>query len=186
MFTAFARSTSAILSTLLTFALLFGISLSNIACERGGQTVSVGYNKGYEPEQPIPFDHSLHAGTYQIKCQYCHTNAEYSRHATVPSLNVCMNCHVAVKTDSPWIKKLREHYEAGVSIPWVKVHLLPDFVQFNHSPHIKKGVACQTCHGPVENMSKVQQFTDLSMGWCVNCHRKPENNAPTNCSTCHY
>ncbi len=186
MFTAFARSTSVFLSSFLTFAMLVGVVSLNLACERGTQAVSVGYNKGYEPEQPIPFEHSLHAGTYQIKCQYCHTNVEYSRHATVPSLNICMNCHVAVKTDSPWIKKLRENYEAGTSIPWVKVHLLPDFVQFQHAPHIKKGVDCATCHGPVESMSKVQQFTDLSMGWCVNCHRKPENNAPTNCSTCHY
>jgi len=175
------------IKTVASCLLLVGLLLSGVVgCERGTQAISFGYNKNYQPEQPLPFQHSLHAGTYQIPCLYCHVNAPKSQHATVPSVNVCMNCHVAVKTDSPFIKKLRESFEAGVSVPWVKVHLLPDFVKFNHSPHIKKGVACQTCHGPVETMEKIYQATDLSMGWCVNCHRKPENNAPTNCSTCHY
>jgi len=154
--------------------------------ESGDKGVSFGYNRGYSPDQPLPFKHSLHAGTYQIPCQYCHTNVSQSRHSTVPSLNICMNCHIAVKTDSPWIQKLRKAYENNESIPWVKVHMLPDFVQFNHSAHIKKGVACQTCHGPVETMETLYQNSDLSMGWCVNCHRKPENNAPVNCATCHY
>lgn len=145
-----------------------------------------GYNNGYQPEQPLPFSHAQHAGQYKIDCLYCHTSVDKSRHATVPSLNVCMNCHIAVKTDSPWIQQLRSAYEKGQSIPWVKVHMLPDFVQFNHQRHVNKDVACQTCHGPVETMEKVYQYTDLSMGWCVNCHRKPEHNAPVNCSTCHY
>jgi hypothetical protein len=177
---------SARLPSTLFLILLAGFSLGNLACERGQQTVTFGYNKDYSPEQPIPFQHSLHAGKYTIPCLYCHTNVTESRHATVPSLNICMNCHVAVKTSSPWIKKLREHYEAGIAIPWVKVHMLPDFVMFQHPPHIKHGVACQTCHGPVETMDRIRQAKDLSMGWCINCHRKPENNAPTNCSTCHY
>ncbi|MAF91094.1 MAG: cytochrome c3 family protein [Bdellovibrionota bacterium] len=146
----------------------------------------IGYNQGYQPTQPIPYDHSLHAGKLEIPCQYCHSNASYARHSSVPALNICMNCHNQVKTQSEHIKKLADHYNEGKSIQWQKVHLLPDFVHFNHQRHVRRGVACQTCHGPIETMKEVFQYSDLSMGWCVNCHRKPENNAPVSCSTCHY
>lgn len=148
--------------------------------------VTVGYNQGYKPDQPLPFSHELHAGKYGINCKYCHTTTEVSRHASIPSLNICMNCHIQVKTSSPWIKKLQKAYYSGTSIAWQRVHMLPDFVKFNHAPHIKAGKKCQTCHGPVETMPQIYQYAPLSMGWCVNCHRKPENHAPTNCSTCHY
>ena len=144
-----------------------------------------GYNQGYSPEQPIPFDHSLHAGTHKIQCQYCHNQVERSKASNIPALSTCMNCHAQIKTDSPHIQKLVETYNNKKSIEWVNVHMLPDHVQFNHSAHIAKGVNCQTCHGAVETMSKVYQFSDLSMGWCINCHREPSNKAPTNCSTCH-
>lgn len=147
---------------------------------------SFGYNKGYQPEQPIPYDHSVHVGKHNIQCQYCHSQVERSTHSNIPSLQTCMNCHLQVKTDSPQIQKLREAYDAGKSIEWVKVHMLPDHVRFNHSAHVTKGVNCQTCHGNVEKMQKVYQYSDLSMGWCVNCHRQSENKAPLNCSTCHY
>jgi hypothetical protein len=146
----------------------------------------MGYNQGYMPDQPIPFSHELHAGTYKLDCKYCHTSVEVSRHASVPSLNICMNCHMTVKTDSPWIQKITAAYNNGTSIAWQKVHLLPDHVKFNHAPHIKAGKDCATCHGPVETMKQIYQFAPLSMGWCVNCHRQPENHASTNCSTCHY
>lgn len=146
----------------------------------------IGYNQGYQPVQPIPYDHALHAGKLEIQCQYCHAAASHSKQASVPSLNICMNCHNQVKATSPHIQKLREHYDEGKSIQWTKIHMLPDFVHFNHQRHVRKGVACQTCHGPIETMKEVYQFSDLSMGWCVNCHRKPENNAPISCSTCHY
>ncbi|MFK8136960.1 MAG: cytochrome c3 family protein [Bdellovibrionales bacterium] len=149
-------------------------------------TPPVGYNNGYQPKQPIPYDHSLHAGKYQIQCQYCHSNVEFSKHSSVPSLNVCLNCHNQIKTDSPHIQRIREAHDSGESIEWVKIHMLPDFVHFNHKRHVRKGVSCQTCHGPIEEMVEVYQYSDLSMGWCINCHRKPENNAPVTCSTCHY
>jgi hypothetical protein len=149
-------------------------------------TPPTGYNNGYQPEQPIPFDHTIHAGKYQISCQYCHANADKSRHATVPALNVCMNCHSNVATDKPLIQRMKAAYEAGESIPWVKVNMLPDFVKFNHKRHVAKGVQCQTCHGPVETMQTYYQHTDLSMGWCIECHRKPEHNANISCDTCHY
>lgn len=148
--------------------------------------IVIGYNQGYQPDQPIPFSHELHAGQYKINCQYCHASVEVSRHASVPSLNICMNCHMVVKVDSPWIQKITEAYNNGQSVAWKKVHLLPDHVKFNHSAHIIAGKDCKECHGPVEQMSVVYQYSPLSMGWCVNCHRQPENNAPLNCSTCHY
>jgi len=152
--------------------------------------ISLGYNQNYEPEQPIAYSHALHAGKLGIQCQYCHTTAEVSRHASVPPLNVCMNCHIVIRQvggqDSPHIAKLVEAYENGTPIQWKKVHLLPDHVKFNHAPHVKAGKQCQECHGPIEKMEVVKQFSNLSMGWCVNCHRQPENNANTNCGTCHY
>lgn len=148
--------------------------------------IAIGYNKDYTPDQPIPFSHEQHAGQYKIDCKFCHTSVEVSRHASIPSLNVCMNCHMQVKTDSPWIQKLQAAYSNGESIAWQKVNLLPDHVKFNHAPHIKAGKDCATCHGPVETMPVVTQWSSMSMGWCVNCHRQPENNAPINCGTCHY
>ncbi len=144
-----------------------------------------GYNNGYAPVQPIPFSHKLHAGINKIPCMYCHTNVERSRHATVPALSVCMNCHSVVKTDSPHIQKVAEAFKTGQPIQWIKVHMLPDFVFFNHKRHIAHGVKCQTCHGDVASMDRVTQVAPLSMGWCVNCHRQPENNASINCTTCH-
>ncbi len=146
----------------------------------------IGYNKGYSPEQPIPFDHSLHVTTYQVQCQYCHNQVERSKHSNVPALSTCMNCHNQVKTGSPYITKIREAYEKGESIEWVRVHMLPDHAHFNHSAHVAKGVNCQTCHGPIETMQKVYQYSDLSMGWCINCHREPQYKAPLNCTTCHH
>ncbi len=145
-----------------------------------------GYNDGYEPDQPIPYSHELHAGKLKIDCKYCHTTTEVSRHASLPSLNICMNCHMSVKLESEHIQKLQTQFLEGKPVAWKKVNLLPDHVRFNHSAHVNAGKECQTCHGPVEEMPVVYQWSDLSMGWCVNCHRKPENNAPITCGTCHY
>ncbi len=157
------------------------------ACEWG----DIGYNKGYAPEQPIPFSHKLHAGNYQIPCLYCHSTAERANHAAVPSLNICMNCHSLVPgpKDHNYIAQIRDAYGKNDPIPWVKVHMLPDFVKFNHKRHVERfGVpnSCHKCHGQVEEMERITQVAPLSMGWCVNCHRQPENHAPVSCSTCHY
>jgi len=167
-------------------ALVLFVGLPTFIYALSNNKISIGYNQGYQPEQPIPFSHELHAGKYEIDCKYCHTSAEYSRHASVPSLNICMNCHLTVKTTSPHIQKITEAYNNEEAVAWEKVHLLPDFVKFNHQAHVQAGKKCQTCHGPIEQMPEVYQYTDLSMGWCVDCHRKPENKAPTDCSTCHY
>ena len=173
-----------ILGAMVVFGLLGGLGTWIYLVSNN--KVVFGYNVDYEPDQPIPFSHQLHAGQYKIDCKYCHTSTEQSRHASVPSVNICMNCHLVVKTGSPWIQKLSEAYNTGKPIQWQKVHLLPDHVKFNHAAHIRAGKDCKTCHGDVEKMPVVKQHSSLSMGWCVNCHRKPENKAPVNCSTCHY
>lgn len=143
----------------------------------------LGDNRGYAPEQPVPFSHQLHAGQLKIDCQYCHASVGKSRHATIPSMNVCMNCHSVVRPDSPAIQKMKETIEQGDSFAWIKIHDLPDFVRFSHKRHIAKGIACETCHGKVEGMQKVSQVEKLNMGFCVNCHR--EKKAPLECDTCH-
>lgn len=180
------RSSSSVKNTLGLFAMsvvlgFCGLLLSGCKFQPGW-----GYNVGYAPEQPIPFDHSIHVGKHGMQCQYCHNQVERSKHSNIPALSTCMNCHMQVKTDSPHIQKMREAFDKGESIAWVRVHMLPDHVQFNHSAHLARGVSCQTCHGQVETMQKVFQKADLSMGWCINCHRQPEHNAPLNCTTCHH
>ena len=160
-------------------------------------------NEGYAPAQPIPYSHRLHAGELKIPCLYCHSGAEKSKHASIPALNVCMNCHRVVKTDSPYIKQITQAYVEGKPIEWVRVHELPDYVYFPHKRHVAKGVSCQTCHGQVQEMDRVSQHAPLTMGWCMECHRgqtTPKNVlqkiypnmkdphgpvAPVNCSTCH-
>lgn len=152
--------------------------------------ISFGYNDGYAPDQPVAFSHQLHAGELQIDCQYCHSTVSESRHASIPPLNVCMNCHQVIRQVdgemSTEIAKVVEAYENNESIEWKKVHLLPDHVRFNHAAHIQAGKDCTTCHGNVEAMEILYQYETMSMGWCIQCHRQPENNAPINCSTCHY
>jgi hypothetical protein len=161
-------------------------------------------NEGYAPVQPIPFSHRLHAGAMKMDCRYCHTGAYKSVHATVPSLNVCMNCHSVVKLDSPHIQKLRAAFIEGKPIEWIRVHELPDHVRFNHKRHVLKGVSCETCHGNVREMDVISQKSPLTMGWCLSCHRghSPPTKlltetypgvtdpkgpvAPFSCSTCHY
>lgn len=130
--------------------------------------------RGYQPVQPIPFSHELHSGTYDIPCLYCHGSAEYAAHSAVPGLETCMTCHSQVAKESPWIQEMTKHWEEEVPIPWVKVHVLPDFVHFNHRAHVAAGVECETCHGPVEEMEVVYQWADLSMDWCMNCHRNDD------------
>ena len=144
---------------------------------------NLGNSIGYAPEQPIPFSHKIHAGDNQIPCLYCHVNADKGRAATVPSLNVCMNCHSVVKTDSPYIQQIKEHYDKNEPMEWTKVHVQPDFVYFNHRPHIAKGFACETCHGDVKQESRIEQKEALNMGFCIGCHK--QNGGPLSCYACH-
>jgi mono/diheme cytochrome c family protein len=145
-------------------------------------------HQGYQPVQPIKYSHKLHAGVMKMECQYCHTGAFKSKNASIPSLNVCMNCHKSVKTESPEIHKIYDalgydpntaKYDSTKAKPmqWVRVHNLPDLAYFNHSQHVKVGnIKCQTCHGPVETMQEVYQYSPLTMKWCIQCHKRTEVN----------
>ena len=174
--------------------------------------IGLGRQKAYEPRQPIFYSHRVHAGIDQISCLYCHGNAWESRHAAIPSVNVCMNCHKAIQSyekgpklynaageeinGSMEIQKLYKYagFDPGNAakwnpsmakpIEWVKIHNLPDHVYFNHSQHVHAGnVQCQTCHGEITQMDEVKQFSELSMGWCINCHRETKVNFNYNDST---
>jgi formate-dependent nitrite reductase cytochrome c552 subunit len=129
---------------------------------------------GYAPVQPVPYSHALHAGQLGIDCRYCHSNVEKSGYANLPTAQTCMNCHNQVKTTSPLLAVVRESYATGKPVPWVQIHKVPDFVYFNHSIHIARGVSCIECHGAINNMEVVQHAKSLSMGFCLNCHRNPE------------
>jgi len=129
---------------------------------------------GYAPQQPIAYSHALHAGTLGIDCRYCHSTVETSAFAAIPPAQVCMNCHAAIKADSPALAPLRESYARGTPLKWIKVHDLPDYVFFDHSAHVSRGVGCVSCHGRVDQMAVVRQTQPLSMAWCLDCHRRPE------------
>ena len=141
----------------------------------------IGIQQGYKPAQPINFSHKIHAGDNEIDCNYCHTGVRKSKNANIPSANICMNCHNVVKTESPEIQKIYKAIEKNEPIEWVRIHNLPDFAYFNHAQHVKVGgVECQTCHGPIEEMDVVEQHSDLTMGWCINCHRDTPLNTEGN------
>ena len=159
---------------------------------------NTGVHTGYQPVQPIKFPHDIHAGVNKIDCQYCHSSAYKSKNATIPSANVCMNCHNYVTASekyngetSPEIMKIykaldynpdtREYGPNQKPIQWIRIHNLPDLAYFNHSQHVAvAGIECQKCHGPVETMSEVYQYSPLTMKWCINCHRETEVNAKGN------
>jgi hypothetical protein len=126
------------------------------------------------PEQPVPFYHLHHVGGMGIDCRYCHTAVDKSATAGIPPTKTCMNCHSQIFNQSPTLEPVRASWRTDTSIEWVKVHDLPDFVYFDHSAHVNKGVGCTTCHGPVDKMSYVWQEKSLLMEWCLDCHRQPE------------
>ncbi len=160
----------------------------------------VGVQKGYAPVQPINYSHELHAGKYKINCQYCHSSADKSKQASIPSASTCMNCHMYVKAKdkyngqvSPEIQKIynavgydaeKGAYIEGFKqqpIKWIRIHNLPDHAYFNHAQHVKIGkVECQSCHGPIEKMKVVSQQRSLQMGWCINCHREAKVDVANN------
>ena len=145
---------------------------------------------GYQPTQPIHYDHNLHANQLGMDCRYCHSFVEHSGHANVPTANTCWNCHSSIKKGSPKLAGLRDAMAVdenhaplqdtdgnaveGKPIKWVRVHKSPDYVYFNHSAHLNRGISCQSCHGDVHKMEKVYQAESHSMGWCLDCHRNPE------------
>ncbi|MCA9143742.1 MAG: hypothetical protein H6823_02515 [Planctomycetaceae bacterium] len=212
----------------ITVVLLIGLCFGLITLVAGMSSWRLPDNEqGYAPKQPIEYSHRLHAGELGIDCMFCHTAADKSRHAGIPSTDVCMKCHKVVtssfdvlqdemnKADEEKRKpkqivseELRKLYDAlaldetlqpkegatAESIPWVRVHNLPDHVHFDHRAHVAAGVTCQKCHGPVESMQRMEQFESLTMGWCVNCHQESTKtgingkavDAKTDCAVCHY
>lgn len=129
---------------------------------------------GYAPEQPVPYSHKLHVDQLGLDCQYCHTNVFDSKFANIPATQTCMNCHNQIQTDSENLALVRESWETGKSIEWIRVHNLADYAYFNHSAHVSVGVGCESCHGRVDKMEVVYQAEPLSMSWCLDCHREPE------------
>ncbi|WP_291781627.1 c-type cytochrome [Cecembia sp.] len=148
---------------------------------------TVGVQQGYAPKQPIAFSHQLHAGQYEMECQYCHTGVEIGKSANIPSANICMNCHMHIQNVggkdgiSPEIAKIYAAVDNNQPIEWVRVHNLPDLSYFNHAQHVAVGgLECQTCHGPIEEMEVVYQHSSLTMGWCIDCHRQTDIRADGN------
>jgi mono/diheme cytochrome c family protein len=164
-----------------------------------GYLSQIGVDQGYEPVQPIHYSHRIHAGDNGIDCKYCHSSARVSKHSGIPSLNVCMNCHKSISEVAPetatedytkefydgeiqklytaagWNPAEQEYTGESQPVKWIRIHNLPDFAYFNHSQHVMVGgIECQTCHGPVETMEVMYQFSPLTMGWCINCHRETE------------
>ena len=159
--------------------------------------------------QPINFPHNVHVQTYKIDCQYCHSDARRSEYAGLPSVSRCMGCHRITAADKPEIKKLAEYWTKQQPIPWTRVFKVPEFTYFPHKPHVRAGVACQKCHGPVQEMTTVAARTGprlsndllnlvglrppaepLTMGWCIDCHRQENaargTKAPLDCVACHH
>lgn len=143
------------------------------------------------PRQPILFRHDIHAGQYEMECQYCHTNIEISPKPGIPSMVSCRGCHLIVGTGNPEVERLREHFNENRAIEWVEVHELSPFVHFPHHRHVmaqedegEEELECQTCHGEVDRMPQVYQFASLKMGWCITCHEQRE--VTTDCTACHY
>jgi hypothetical protein len=151
-------------------AVLFGVPAFLIAGARTPYTTGQG-----DPlDQPVFFDHRHHVGDDGIDCRYCHDLVERSRYAGVPPTERCLGCHSQIWSESPLLEPVWMSYRSGDSIPWVRVHRLPDFVYFDHSAHVTKGVGCASCHGPVDRMARVYQWAPLTMQWCLDCHRSPE------------
>src|SRR5213082_28702 len=125
-------------------------------------------------DQPVPFSHQHHVGGLEIDCRYCHTSVESSSFAGIPATEICMTCHSQVWKDAPVLQPVRESWQTGRPLKWIRVHDLPDYVYFDHSIHLNKGVGCATCHGQVNEMPLTWKTRDLQMRWCLECHRQPE------------
>lgn len=131
---------------------------------------------GYMPQQPVPYSHAVHAGKLGIDCRYCHTGVETGPFATIPPTRTCMGCHTNILPDSVNLEPVRTSNATGNPVPWVRIHDLPDYAYFDHSAHVKRGVGCVSCHGRIDQMEVVYQSKQLSMAWCLDCHRNPAPN----------
>jgi len=156
-------------SIVLALALLGGIAWA------GALLNASGYNtgEGATLTQPVPFSHDHHFAGLGIDCRYCHTSVETSSFAGIPPISTCMNCHKEIWTNAELLEPIREAWRTGVPVEWERVHDLADFVYFNHSIHVAKGIGCETCHGRVDRMPLMLQHAPLTMAWCLDCHRDP-------------
>jgi hypothetical protein len=168
----FHRSTN----TLAKLSIFGGLFIMAFAAWALAEINRSSWNTGayVEREQPVQFSHKHHVGDDGIDCRYCHTSVETSSSAGMPPTKTCMNCHSQLYNDSPYLEPVRASWKTNKPIEWTRVHDLPDYVYFNHSIHVNKGVGCSTCHGRVDEMPLVYQYASLQMEWCLQCHRAPE------------
>jgi len=168
----FHRSTNT-LSRATIYGAIFVVAALFWAAEEFQRSPYITY-AGVAKPQPVPFSHQHHVAGLGVDCRYCHTSVEKSSFAGIPPTRTCMNCHSQIWTNARLLEPVRESYRSGRSLVWTRVNDLPDFVYFNHSIHINKGVGCNTCHGPVDRMPLMYNYASLQMEWCLDCHRAPE------------
>jgi hypothetical protein len=168
----FHRSTN----TLAKLSIFGGLFILAFAAWAVAEINRSSWNTGafVEREQPVQFSHKHHSGDDGIDCRYCHTSVESAASAGMPPTKTCMNCHSQLWSDSPYLEIVRKSWKENKPIEWTRVHDLPDYAYFNHSIHVAKGVGCNTCHGPVDEMPLMYQYSSLQMEWCLQCHREPE------------
>ncbi len=166
----------------LKIAVCAGSAAAGVALAFSYYATPKALNVGYQPSQPIPFSHKIHVDQLGLDCRYCHSFVDVSGHSNVPTGSTCWNCHQHVQRESPKLAPLHKSMNPthpgydGKPIEWVKIHKSPDYVYFNHSAHVNRGISCQTCHGDVNKMEVVYQAQPHSMSWCLDCHRAPEKN----------
>ncbi|HEX2598019.1 MAG TPA: cytochrome c3 family protein [Terriglobales bacterium] len=165
-----SSNTLARASILATLLLVAGVLWTALEMSRSPYTTYAGVAKA----QPVPFSHQHHVAGLGIDCRYCHTSVENSSFAGIPPTKTCMNCHSQIWTNAPMLEPVRDSYRTGKSLVWTRLNDLPDYVYFDHSIHINKGVGCNSCHGPVNKMPLMYAQASLQMEWCLNCHRAPE------------
>ena len=158
------------MSIILVGCLVGFVAWAGYELDRGGYET----RKEEARDQPVPFSHAHHVGALGLDCRYCHTSVEDSSFANIPPTKTCINCHSQIWNTSPTLEPVRDSYRTGDSLQWTRVHDLPDFVYFNHSIHVNKGVGCESCHGRVDKMPLMWKANSLEMSWCLNCHRNPQ------------
>jgi hypothetical protein len=170
----FDRSSNALvrMSLVLTGLIVIALGVALNSLQRSPWVT----RQGQRPDQPVPFSHKHHVEGLGLQCQYCHTSVEKSSYAGIPPTKTCMNCHSQIWTNAKLLEPVRASFRSGESLKWTRVNQLPDFVYFNHSIHVTKGVGCNTCHGPVDSMPLMYQQNTLQMEWCLGCHRAPGSN----------
>jgi hypothetical protein len=166
-----STNTLAILSLMVGASAPFALMIGMSQFTRSGYVTKVGVPY----EQPVPFSHEHHSNELGIDCRYCHVSVEKSSNAGYPPTHTCMSCHSQIWTNSPLLEPVRESYEKNVPLKWTRINRVPDFVYFPHNVHIKRGISCNNCHGPIQAMQMVYKGNSFQMRWCLECHRNPEN-----------